>query len=180
MLFSYLLLRVWCSRWGVGVRCWFCFSVLTHQKMAGEEKSVGTHISTLDIFDMCTTLVSLRQKNKNICLTPFTPHNSLGPIQFTPTKAKSIHLCLTLVRVSMTLLFWDLESPKLWTLKAQTLKSEEPSTSHTPMRKGSRRRVKGLMAQSWDSDLMCGDKDRPDLIDWHLQFVCTRTTEATL
>lgn len=104
--------------------------------------------------------------------------NSLVLIQFTHTKAKSIHLCLTLVRVSMTLLFWDLESPKLWTLKAQILKSEEPATSHTPVRKGSRRRVKDLMAQSWDSDLMCGDKDRSNLIDWHLQFLCTRTTEA--
>lgn len=116
----------------------------------------------------CQNTSQQEQKDHNSVqynLLHLPSHNSLVQIQFTHTKAKSIYLCLTLVRVSMTLLFWDLESPKLCTLKAQILKSEEPATSHTPMRKGSKRRGMDLMAQSWDSDLMCGDKDRSNLID---------------
>ncbi len=81
--------------------------------------------------------------NKHICPLMFKTE-----VKYQSVLARFICLCLTLTRVCMTLLFLDLESPKWCRLKAQILKSDAPSTSHTPTRTESRRREEDFMAQS--------------------------------
>lgn len=61
----------------------------------------------------------------------------------------SLSFYLTLARVPITSLFFDLDSPKCCVLKAQILKSEPALASVTSTRTASSRRRDRLMAHSW-------------------------------
>lgn len=79
---------------------------LVQLKVVGAQNGI-THYTLLK----CT--ISDLKKKKT------TTHNSHTP-------SKMLYLYLTFVRICMTLLFLALDSPKLWRLKAQILKSEAP------------------------------------------------------
>lgn len=89
--------------------------------------------------------------NQKRCLTNWTLKTTLTGTTFTqwliPTQPKAATESLTFVSVYMTLLFLDLDSPKLCRLKAQILSSTAPWTSHTAWKMQSSRMEKDLMTE---------------------------------